>query len=107
MALPPSDSHDAVKQAHGRHRINSISMPTEPTDSSPARPQLDSWRFLAYWKKRWVAINLAVAAIAVFLGNLEKIIDDAKKAYSFVIPSVEISPGTIGSDNNAMLNLFS
>jgi hypothetical protein len=90
-------------------RIKSISTPIEPAENSPIAPespQPDSWRSLAYWKKRWVAIAAVVAATAVFLGNLEKIIDDAKKAYSLVVPSVEISPGTIGSDNNAMAAEF-
>jgi hypothetical protein len=100
-----SDSHDAVKQERGRRRIKSISMPTEPTDSPPiatGSPQLDSWRSLAYWKKRWVAISVVVAAVAGILGNLEKIVDVGEKAYSFVVPSVEISPGIIGGDTNAM-----
>jgi hypothetical protein len=84
-------------------------MPTEPTDSSPIATenlQLDSWLSLDYWKKRWVAISVVVAAVTGILSNLEKIVDVGKQAYSFVVPSVEISPGTIGSDNNAMAAEF-
>jgi hypothetical protein len=87
----------------------SISMATEPTDS-PSRathvPQLNSWRSLAYWKKRLIAISVAIAAIATIIGNLEKILDAGRKAYSIVVPSVEISPGIIGNDNNAMAAEF-
>jgi hypothetical protein len=77
-----SDSHDAVKQARGRRRIKSISMPTEPTDSPPiatGSPQLDSWRSFAYWKKRWVAISVVVTAVAGILSNLEKIVNVGEK----------------------------
>jgi hypothetical protein len=80
-------------------------MPTEPTDSPPIESP-HSWRSLAHWKKRLIAIGAVVAVVATLLGNLEKIIDTGKKAYSFVVPSVEISPGIIGSDNNAMAAEF-
>lgn len=109
MLVAASDSHDAVKHRCGPHRIKSIPMLTEPTDSPPIAtggPKLDSWRSLAYWKKRWVAISVVVAAVAGILNNLEKIVDVGEKAYSFVVPSVEISPGIIGSDTNAMAAEF-
>jgi hypothetical protein len=84
-------------------------MPTEPTERltiSTEIHQPNFWRSLEHWKKRLLAIAAVVGVVATIVGNLDKVFDYGKKVYSFVVPSVEISPGIIGSDNDAMAAEF-
>lgn len=83
-----------------------VDLPIEPRPLTPRTALLNSWLSLAYWKKRWVTIVAALAVISGALSHLETILDFGKKAYSFVVSSVEISSGVIGSDNNAMAAEF-
>ena len=53
-------------------------------------------------KKGVLAVCVALAFVAGVVENFDKILDALKKVYSVIVPSVEISPGVVGSDNDAM-----
>lgn len=61
---------------------------------------------MSNWKTLLLGVPVALAAIAGFLGNLEKILDVGRKTYSLVVPSIEIAPGVIGSDTDALAAEF-